>query len=205
MGCTLTIMLTVPPRKTSRRVIAVADATVLLLLGVVSYTAAPAVLSEPAGVLEKLGFRKKANAEEESDECREPRAPMRALVNGAVDAVVKRVPGSNIAGKVQGGLEAKVSTARVRVSVRAAGSHGWRRDAQVTVMGVETVVNNISIQALSVGDVGITSCRTKGKRFQVHMRQRSDWPQRSVSHPIPWASASRWCRIRSRCASRGST
>ena len=83
------------------------------------------------GVLEKLGFRKKANAEEESDECREPRAPMRALVNGAVDAVVKRVPGSNIAGKVQGGLEAKVSTARVRVSVRAAGSHGWRRDAQV--------------------------------------------------------------------------
>jgi len=136
-------MLTVPPRKTSRRV-TVAAATVLLLLGVVSYTAAPAVLSEPAGVLEKLGFRKKANAEEESDECREPRAPMRALVNGAVDAVVKRVPGSNIAGKVQGGLEAKV-----------------------TVMGVETVVNNISIQALSVGDVGITSCRTKGKRFQV--------------------------------------
>ena len=163
------IMLTVPPRKTSRRVTAVAAATVLLLLGVVSYTAAPAVLSEPAGVLEKLGFRKKANAEEESDECREPRAPMRALVNGAVDAVVKRVPGSNIAGKVQGGLEAKVSTARVRVSVRAAGSHGWRRDAQVTVMGVETVVNNISIQALSVGDVGITSCRTKGKRFQVHL------------------------------------
>lgn len=161
-------MLTVPPRKTSRRV-TVAAATVLLLLGVVSYTAAPAVLSEPAGVLEKLGFRKKANAEEESDECREPRAPMRALVNGAVDAVVKRVPGSNIAGKVQGGLEAKVSTARVRVSVRAAGSHGWRRDAQVTVMGVETVVNNISIQALSVGDVGITSCRTKGKRFQVHL------------------------------------
>ena len=109
-------MLTVPPRQTSRRAVAVAAATVLLLLGVVSYTAAPAVLSEPAGVLEKLGFRKKA--EEESDECREPRAPMRALVNGAVDAVVKRVPGSNIAGKVQGGLEAKVSTAHVRVSVR---------------------------------------------------------------------------------------
>ena len=53
------IMLTVPPPKTSRRVIAVADATVLMLLGVVSYTAAPAVLSEPAGGRRPTGAQKK--------------------------------------------------------------------------------------------------------------------------------------------------